>query len=107
MGGRLGGGFLVACMDRSVIQRAHTVSIVETSVVHIGPGWGSVRASQIKTRAANRKQGSRDKTRTAWPSVYEWSLVISPQLFLFFNLKMLSSSNLIQFAWFHTSSRAL
>lgn len=106
MGGRLG-GFLVACMDRSVIQRAHTVSIVETSVVHIGPGWGSVGASQIKTRAANRKQGSRDKTRTAWPSVYEWSLVISPQLFLFFNLKMLSSSNLIQFAWFHTSSRAL
>ncbi len=64
---RWGGGvFLVACMDRSVIQRVHTVSIVEPSVVPIGSGWGGKGASRIKTRAANRKWACKDKTRTAW-----------------------------------------
>lgn len=56
--GRGGGwGSLLACMDRSVIQRAHTVYIVELSVVPIGSGWGGSGASRIKTRAANRKWG--------------------------------------------------
>ena len=76
-----GGGFLVACMDRSVIQRAHTVSIVEPSVVPIRSGWGGKGASWIKTRAANRKWACKDKMRTAWPSVYEWHLVIFPLFF--------------------------
>lgn len=57
------GGFLLACMDRSVIQSVHTVSIVELSVVPIGSGWGGNGASRIKTRAANRKWVCKDKTR--------------------------------------------
>lgn len=56
---------LGAGVDRSVIQRVHTVSIMEPSVVCIRSGWGDTGASQIKTRAANRKQGCEDKTRTA------------------------------------------
>lgn len=79
----VGGGFLVACTDRSVIQRAHTVSIVEPSVVPIGSGWGGKGASRIKTRAANRKWACKDKKRTAWLCVYEWILDIFPQLIFF------------------------
>lgn len=84
--------------DRSVIHRGHRVSIVEMTVVRIGPGWGNTGASQIKTRAANRKQGWKDKT-----SACEFGHITSA-LFFSCDLKLLSSSSVIQFSRFHASS---
>lgn len=53
-----GWGNLVACMDRSVIQTAHTVFIVKLSEVPISSGWGGREVYRMKTQAAHRKYAS-------------------------------------------------
>lgn len=64
-------------MDRSVIQTAHTVSIVDMPVVPFRSGWGSMNLSIIKTKVPHRKSTQEDfdaKVR----SVYKWSIFIFP-----------------------------
>lgn len=90
--------FLVACMDRSIIQRAHTVPIVKPSLVHVRSGWRGMAASQIKTRAANRKQGS--KPKTVW-KLHDWAVVTGVWSHLLNFFFLLSTSNcFLSLMWF-------
>jgi len=78
-----GGVYLIACMDRSVIQTAHTVSPL-WSCLWSPLGQGGVTAGLLnKNTCCTQEVGPRgEKMTTVWPRVYEWSVLTFPHPFL-------------------------